>query len=58
MVGLDRQFASETEIEHILDELFSQGWVVNQEPLLISQKGKKYLKRQSRHRRMRRFSNI
>ncbi len=51
LVGLDRQFASETEIEQNLNELFSQGWVVDQEPLLISQKGKEYLKRQMRHHR-------
>ena len=50
MVGLDRQFASETEIEQNLNDLFSQGWVVDQEPLLISKKGKEYLKKQNTHR--------
>ena len=51
MVGIDRQFASETVVEQILDELFSKGWVVDQEPLLISGEGREYLKRQMRHHR-------
>jgi hypothetical protein len=57
MVGLDRQFASEAEIEQQLNELFSHGWVVDQDPLLISQIGREYLKKQNKHSR-RHFSNI
>jgi Co/Zn/Cd efflux system component len=53
LVALDRQFASETEIEQNLNELCTQGLVVDQKPLLISEKGKEYLKQQNRHRRWR-----
>jgi Co/Zn/Cd efflux system component len=48
LMGLDRQFANDTAIEQNLNELFSRGWVVNQEPLIISNKGKEYLKRQNK----------
>jgi len=51
MVGLDRQFANETEIEQNLNELFTQGWVIDAEPLSITKAGKNYLRKQSRHRR-------
>jgi Co/Zn/Cd efflux system component len=51
LVGLDRQFASETEIEQVLNGLFSQGWVIDQEPLIISEAGKTYLRKQNRNRR-------
>jgi Co/Zn/Cd efflux system component len=49
MVGLDRQFASETEIEQNLNELFSQGWVIDDKTLSISKAGKEYLRKQSKH---------
>jgi Co/Zn/Cd efflux system component len=51
LVGLDRQFANDAAIEQSLDELFSHGWVLNQEPLILSYEGKEYLKRQSKRRR-------
>jgi Co/Zn/Cd efflux system component len=50
LVGLDRQFAGDTAIERNLNELFSRGWMVNQEPLIVSSEGKEYLKRQSKRR--------
>jgi len=52
MVGLDRQFASEPEIEQTFNELLSQGWVLSYEPLVITDEGKKHLKRQKRHHRI------
>jgi Co/Zn/Cd efflux system component len=51
MIGVDRQFASETEVEQILDEIFSQGLLIGQEPLSISKAGNEYLRKQSKHRR-------
>jgi Co/Zn/Cd efflux system component len=51
LVGLDRQFATDTIIEQILEEMFSQGLVVDQEPLILSPKGEECLKRQMRHHR-------
>jgi hypothetical protein len=50
LVGLDRQFASDTAIEQSLDELFTKGWVVDQEPLIITHEGKEYFKRQNKRR--------
>ena len=38
-VGLNRQLASDSVIEQGLDKLFSEGWVVDQEPLILSSKG-------------------
>ena len=58
LVGLDRQFAGETEIEQSLDELFSRGWVIDQKPLVITREGKEYLKRHNKHRRVRGISKI
>jgi hypothetical protein len=55
-VGLDRQFATDPLIEQTLDEIFRQGWVIDQEPLILSEEGEKYLKKPNRHRRRRRFS--
>ncbi|HTP07585.1 MAG TPA: cation transporter [Anaerolineae bacterium] len=51
LMGLDRQFASDMSIEQSLNELFSRGWVVDQEPLICSEQGKEYLKQQNRLRR-------
>ncbi|HUI90082.1 MAG TPA: cation transporter [Anaerolineales bacterium] len=53
MVGLDRQFATETQIAQILNELFSQGWVIDREPLSLSKAGKEYLRKQGQHHRRR-----
>jgi Co/Zn/Cd efflux system component len=50
LIGLDRQFANDAAIEQSLKELFSRGWVIDQEPLIISYEGKEYLKRQSKRR--------
>jgi Co/Zn/Cd efflux system component len=50
LIGLDQQFANDTAIEQSLNELFSRGWVLDQEPLIISYEAKEYLKRQSEHR--------
>ena len=58
LIGLDRQFASEAEIKQSLDELFSRGWMIDQEPLAITREGKEYLERQKRHRRTRRVRTM
>jgi ferrous-iron efflux pump FieF len=55
-VGLDRQLATDPLIEQTLDEIFQQGWVIDQEPLILSEEGEKYLEKPNRHRRRRRFS--
>jgi Co/Zn/Cd efflux system component len=52
-IGLDRQMATDSIIEQSLDELFSRGWIVDQDPLIISPEGKEHLKRQTKRRRKR-----
>jgi Co/Zn/Cd efflux system component len=51
MVGLDRQFAPDPIIEQTLDEIFRHGWVIDQDPLIISLEGKEHLKKQRKQRR-------
>jgi hypothetical protein len=53
LIGLDRQFASDAEIEQNLNEAFSRGWLLDQEPLVITREGKEHLARQSKHHRSR-----
>lgn len=55
-VELNRQLATDPLIEQTLDEIFQRGWVIDQEPLILSAEGEKYLKKPNRHRRRRRFS--
>jgi hypothetical protein len=51
-VGLNRQLLADSVIEQGLNELFSDGWVVDREPLALSLKGKGYVERHTgRHRR-------
>jgi hypothetical protein len=52
-VGLNQQLLADPVIEQSLDELFSGGWVVDQEPLALSLKGKEYVRRQDRRHRRR-----
>ena len=51
MMGLDRQFASDPVIVENLDKLFSNGWLEDQSPLMLSHKGKKYLQRKNERTR-------
>ena len=39
LLGFDRQFANDKDIDRILDQLISRGWVIDQEPLTMSQEG-------------------
>jgi hypothetical protein len=57
LLGMDRQFANDAVIERSVSELFSRGWVVDQEPLILSDAGKEYLRQQNKHRRRRGHSN-
>jgi hypothetical protein len=52
-VGLNQQLASDLVIVQSVDELVSGGLVVDQEPLMLSPKGKKYIERQMRRHRKR-----
>jgi hypothetical protein len=52
-VGLNRQLLADSVIEQGLGELFSGGWVIDQEPLILSPRGKEYVERQSRRHRRR-----
>jgi len=56
-VGLNRQLLADSVIEQGLDELFSGGWVVDQEPLILSPKGKEYVERHTRRHRRRSVSD-
>jgi hypothetical protein len=58
VVGLDRQFVYETEIEQDLNELFACGLVFNEESPVVSQAGKKYLKWHQKHRRVRKVLTL
>jgi len=58
MVGLDREFANEIAITKSMSELFSHGWVLDQNPLVISGAGKEYLKRQKEGRWMQTMQKI
>lgn len=51
LVGLDRQFASDATIVQSLNELFFHGWVLDQEPLIISETGMEYLNKRVKHQR-------
>jgi hypothetical protein len=51
LVGLNRRFASDKTVELNLNELFSRGWVLDQEPLLISEIGKEYLDKKGKRPR-------
>jgi hypothetical protein len=42
-VGLNQPLATEALLEQTLEEIIQRGWVIDQEPLLITEKGKKYL---------------
>ena len=53
LIGLDRQFANEAEIEQNLQEVLSRGWLLDQEPLTITQQGKEQLAQLSKRHRMR-----
>jgi Cation efflux family len=59
-VGLGRQLATDPLIEQTLDEIFKQGWVIDQEPLILSEEGKKYIRKKPNRRRRRHgfFSDI
>lgn len=51
-VGLDRQIATDALIEQTLDEIIQSGWVIDKEPLILSEEGKNYLNKPNRrHRR-------
>jgi hypothetical protein len=52
-VGLDRQLVADPILEQSLNELFSGGWVVDQEALVLSERGKEYLKRRSQRKNAR-----
>jgi Co/Zn/Cd efflux system component len=56
-VGLNRQLATDLVIDQSVDELFSGGWVVDQAPLMLSQKGKEHIEQQTR-RGKKRFALI
>ena len=51
LVGLDLQFASENEIEQVVDELFSRGWVIDPGPLVITPAGQEHLAQHNKHPR-------
>jgi hypothetical protein len=51
LIGLDRQFATETDIEQSLDQLIDHGWVADLEPLSLTLKGREFLKHQDKSSR-------
>jgi Co/Zn/Cd efflux system component len=58
MVGLDRQFAPDPIIEQTLEEIFQNEWLIDQEPLTLSAKGKEYLLKQGKYHRMNHSSKV
>jgi hypothetical protein len=51
LVGLDREFESDANVQQNLEELFSRGWLLDQHPLAITLEGKQHLARQDRRQR-------
>jgi hypothetical protein len=49
LIGLDRQFVDVLGIEQVLRDLFSRGWLADQETLIITNEGKEYLNKHKRH---------
>ena len=58
MVGLDRRFASDADIEQVLNDLIQRHWLIDQVPLTISDEGKKYLSKRVKRRRTYLLPNV